>query len=232
MECVNLSRQVWSFIEAVSPRDFRVLVVPDEQFARGVCNGQHQTFCCPPDVVRYLKVAQPTLQREHQAPARNVETSVRGRNHAGVYKWPFHYHVICLANKLKSSRLLAEAIGDAFALVGLEPPAQLPTRWTLQRWELKLDIADMVYRRKALQKEVSTGITARRSLNADSSPQAGFTFFCMREERCCIVDGVLREFSSQSLPVLIFGLHHSKSIDVIQKLRSNCLLVAREHFRP
>jgi hypothetical protein len=58
-ECVNLSRQVWSFIEAVSPRDFRVLLVPDEQFAQGVCNGQHQTFCCPPDVVRHLKVAPP-----------------------------------------------------------------------------------------------------------------------------------------------------------------------------
>jgi hypothetical protein len=90
----------------------------------------------------------------------------------------------------------------------------------------------MVYRRKALQQEVSTGITARRSLSADSSPQAGFNFFCLREERCCIVDGVLREVSSQSLPVLTLGLHHSKSIDVLQKLRSSCLVVAREHVRP
>ena len=169
-----------------------------------------------------------------------METNVRGRNHAGVYKWPFHYHVIRLASKLKSSRLLAKAIGDAFALVGLEPPAQLPTRWTLQRWELKLDIADMVHRRKALHKEVSAGITARRSLSADSSPQAGFTFFCMREERCCIVDGVLREVSSQPASPHIrfapFQVHRRPSEDNKQLFiywwqGNNSVLIVRPGIR-
>ena len=155
--------------------------------------------------MRYLKLVQPTLHRVRQAPVIDVETNVGPRRNAGEYTWPFHYHAIRMASKLQSSGHFAEVVGDACVLLGAELPTRLPSRWTLQRWELKLDIADMLYHRKALNTEVSEGVTARRSLSSDSSPQAGFNFLCAREERCCIVDGVLREFSSQSLPVLTFG---------------------------
>ena len=181
--------------------------------------------------MRNLKLVQFTLHRVRQAPVIDVETNVGPLRNAGEYTWPFHYHAIRLASNLQSSGHFAGVVGDVCVLLGAELPTRLPSRWTLQRWELKLDLADMLYRRKALTKEVSEGVTARRSLSADSSPQAGFNFFCVREERCCIVDGMLREFSSQSLPVLTLGLHHSKSIDVLQKTISSCLLVTGEQFR-
>ena len=131
--------------------------------------------------MRYLKLVQPTLHRVRQALVIDVETNVGPRRNAGEYTWPFHYHAIRLASKLQSSGHFAGVVGDACVLLGAELPTRLPSRWTLQRWELKLDLVDMLYRRKALNKEVSLGVTARRSLSADSSPQAGFNFFCVRK---------------------------------------------------
>jgi len=89
----------------------------------------------------------------------------------------------------------------------------------------------MMYQRRIIKKEVSDGVAVRRSISADSSPQAGYNFFCVREERCCIANCEIRDFTSQSLPVLTLGLHHSKSIDVLQKTISTCLLVSGDHFR-
>ena len=115
--------------------------------------------------------------------------NVGSRRLAHDYIWPFHYHAIRLASKLQSTSLFAEAIGDVCALVGVEAPVFVPSRWTLQRWEVKLDCACMMYQRRIIKKEVSNGVTARRSLSADSSPQVGYNFFCVREEICCIANG-------------------------------------------
>ena len=133
-ENLGLGSQVRGFLEGVPPSELRVLVVPGESFAEQVSSGQQRTFCCPQDVLRYIRLVQLVASRMVDACMVGKRSKVGSRGLAHAYIWPFHDHAIRLASKLRSTCLFAEAIGDVCALVGVDAPEFAPSRWTLGRW--------------------------------------------------------------------------------------------------